>query len=63
VDESEGQALAAKFGCPFYETSAKDKINNEICFIQLVREIRRIQAASNEKPVVEKKKPRFCSIL
>ncbi|GAB5354819.1 hypothetical protein AAMO2058_000152000 [Amorphochlora amoebiformis] len=40
VSESEGKALAVEWSCPFFETSAKEKINNEICFFQLVREIR-----------------------
>lgn len=32
--------MAASFGCPFYETSAKQRINVEEIFYQLVREIR-----------------------
>merc|ERR1712100_220397 len=41
VSTEEGQKLAAERNCPFFETSAKSKINNEACFNELVREIRR----------------------
>jgi small GTP-binding protein len=41
VQSSEGAALAEKWGCAFFETSARLKINNETCFLELVREIRR----------------------
>ena len=57
VKTSEGEELAAKWGCPFFETSAKAKINNEECFYEIVREIRR-----TEQPKVATKSP-FCSIL
>jgi GTPase KRas protein len=41
VTTVEGQDLAKSFGCPFYETSAKARINVEDAFYQLVREIRK----------------------
>ena len=34
---SEGLALANQWGVPFFETSAKDRINIEECFFELVR--------------------------
>jgi GTPase KRas protein len=42
VNKDEGAALAKKLGCPFYETSARYRLNNEECFFQLVKEIRKI---------------------
>jgi len=41
VSTIEGQELAKSFGCPFFETSAKMRINIEAAFFQLVREVRR----------------------
>jgi len=43
VSTADGKALAAEWGCPFFETSAKDKINNEECFYEVVREIRKAE--------------------
>jgi len=59
VEYKEGAALAQQWDCPFYETSAKVKVNNEACFFQLVREIRlQTIKTSGVKP---KKSP--CTIL
>ena len=41
VPKEEGQALADEYGCPYYETSAKDHVNVDESFSQLVREVRR----------------------
>jgi hypothetical protein len=41
VSEQEGKELAMRFGCPFFETSARTAINVHEAFCQLVREIRR----------------------
>jgi len=41
VDTSEGQALATKFGCSFYETSAAQRRHVDDVFHTLVREIRK----------------------
>lgn len=38
---SEGEALARSFGCKFIETSAKSRINVDMAFFDIVREIRR----------------------
>lgn len=40
VTSTEGADLAKAFGCPFFECSAKARINVEESFYQLVREIR-----------------------
>lgn len=58
VKTSEGEELAAQWGCPFFETSAKTKVHHEDCFFEVVREVRRM-----EEPKQEGKKRLFCSIL
>jgi len=40
VTQQEGKELAASFGCPWMETSAKARIRVEDAFYELVREIR-----------------------
>jgi len=49
VSKAEAAALASEWGCPHYETSAKDKINNEECFYQVVREIRKLEKSEIEE--------------
>jgi len=44
-----GQAKAKAWGCPYVETSAKNRINVDECFAQLVREIRRFYILAQEK--------------
>jgi len=61
VEYHEGADLAKEWGCPFFETIAKIKLNNEACFFELVREIRRA-AAQSAKPG-DKPKKFTCSIL
>ena len=51
--------LAKEWGCPFLETSAKEKINNSACFEQVVREIRKYDDTLGRR----KKKRGFCMIL
>ena len=41
VSSQEGQDLARNFGAPFFETSAKTRVNVEESFYHLVREIRK----------------------
>jgi len=59
VKMADAEDMAKRFGCKYYETSAKEKINNEECFYQVAREIRKIQA---QKKKTEKTK-KFCNIL
>eukprot|EP00474_Spongospora_subterranea_P008953 CRZ09411.1 hypothetical protein [Spongospora subterranea] len=60
VQTSEGEELAAQWGCPFFETSAKMKINNEECFFQVVREIRKME----KKPLPgSAHRKKICAIL
>lgn len=62
VPTLDGEELAQKWGCPFFEASAKEKINNEECFYQVVREIRKMEKKGSNKP---SRRGRFknCSIL
>ena len=46
VKVEEGQELAKQWGCKFMEASAKEKINNEEVFHQVVREIRSEEKSS-----------------
>jgi len=59
VTYEEGKNQAAEWGAPFYETSAKEKINNETAFFEVVRQIRQEHESSNASA----KKRRMCSIL
>ena len=60
VTTAEGYALAATWKCPFFETSAKAKINNETCFFQVVREIREMEKKVTPGSTQRKKR---CAIL
>ena len=74
VPKSEGQALAQQFNCPFFETSAKDHVNVDECFRELVREVRKQKEKTpDKKPALdsssggesttdEKKKPKYLNI-
>jgi len=68
VSKAEGEQLARRWGCAFMETSAKERINNEDCFYQVVREIRKAERpVRTQAPVTVKEKPQkkrsLCTIL
>ena len=65
VQDSEGEELVKGWGdtAAFYQTSAKEKINNEICFYQAVRLIRKQQAKSSQNNVKKERKTVGCHIL
>eukprot|EP01125_Pyxidicula_operculata_P023269 TRINITY_DN998_c0_g1_i9.p1 TRINITY_DN998_c0_g1~~TRINITY_DN998_c0_g1_i9.p1 ORF type:complete len:172 (-),score=38.66 TRINITY_DN998_c0_g1_i9:201-716(-) len=46
VSTEEGKALAAELGCPFFETSAKDRTNVEAAFEEVVRVMRDMDKSS-----------------
>ncbi|KAI8338762.1 ras-like protein 3, partial [Chlamydoabsidia padenii] len=48
VSSQEGHDLAKEFGCPFLETSAKQRIHVDDSFYQVVREIRRMNKREQE---------------
>eukprot|EP00026_Physarum_polycephalum_P015335 Phypoly_transcript_15986.p1 GENE.Phypoly_transcript_15986~~Phypoly_transcript_15986.p1 ORF type:complete len:134 (+),score=21.76 Phypoly_transcript_15986:364-765(+) len=59
VATSRGEALAQKFDCAFLEASAKERINVDQVFYDLVRQIT-LKTAPIEKP---KKKGSSCALL
>eukprot|EP01115_Flamella_aegyptia_P014573 TRINITY_DN836_c2_g1_i1.p1 TRINITY_DN836_c2_g1~~TRINITY_DN836_c2_g1_i1.p1 ORF type:complete len:193 (+),score=52.81 TRINITY_DN836_c2_g1_i1:74-652(+) len=61
VTTQEAQELAKKFEVPFFETSAKSRINVEECFHELVREIKSDYQKKGYKP--KKTKKGGCFIL
>lgn len=65
VTTGEGQELAKSFGCPFFESSAKTRINVEESFYELVREIRKELQGENKDGKKKKKsgKNPKCSLL
>lgn len=67
VTKAQGDELAKSFGCPFFETSAKARINVEEAFYQLVREIRNMNAPAAGKDGKAKSKSSSkkgaCSLL
>eukprot|EP01083_Nonionella_stella_P267853 905100_1 len=56
VTFDQGKNLALSYDCPFFESSAKDCINNEVCFFEIIREIRSQNGACNKQKIVKKKK-------
>jgi GTPase KRas protein len=48
VSNGEGVLLSQQLKCPFFETSAKLRINIDECFHELVREIKICQAEQNK---------------
>jgi GTPase KRas protein len=47
VPAREGAELAESVGCQYLETSAKEGINVDACFFELVREVRRLKPENN----------------
>jgi GTPase KRas protein len=62
VTTGEGQDLAKSFGCPFFESSAKARINVEESFFSVVREIRRELNGPDPKKKPKKQLPK-CTLL
>lgn len=59
VPKADGEALAKKLGCKFMETSAKDRVNVDQSFYELVREVKKYQGSNatvTEKTGDEEKK-------
>jgi len=62
VSQEEGTELASSWDVPFFETSAKEKINNEACFYEIVRVIRKNEE-KKKKNTGAKKGRGFCTLL
>eukprot|EP01115_Flamella_aegyptia_P015581 TRINITY_DN96790_c0_g1_i1.p1 TRINITY_DN96790_c0_g1~~TRINITY_DN96790_c0_g1_i1.p1 ORF type:complete len:190 (+),score=91.77 TRINITY_DN96790_c0_g1_i1:34-603(+) len=64
VTSSEGQDLAKSYGCPFFESSAKTRVNVEESFFAVVREIRKdLNKAAPTKGKKGGKKMPGCRLL
>jgi len=63
VSQSEGKDLAASFGCPWMETSAKARIRVQDAFFELVREIRKSKTPDKTAKKQGKKSGFKCAIL
>ena len=63
VSQAEGRELAASFGCPWMETSAKQRVRCEDAFYELVREIRKDVVPRSVATKQAKKKGTKCAIL
>jgi small GTP-binding protein len=65
VPHEDGKKLADEWGASFFETSAKDKINNEEVFYEVVRLIRKMENPDlSDDDKKKKKKVKFqCQLL
>jgi len=63
VPTSDGSNVAAGWGCPFFEASAKLRENVDEAFFELVREVRRYAAKTGEDGGKDKRKRFPCILL
>jgi len=63
VQRSEGQALAEKFGCPFFETSAKTRVNVDEVFTELVRIVQKSKMQQHPQEEGPSAKKSCCSLM
>ncbi|PRP87661.1 hypothetical protein PROFUN_02361 [Planoprotostelium fungivorum] len=61
VSLNEGQQLAKSFNCPYLEASARDRVNVDEIFFEVVRQVRTQDDKNPNKS--KKKKAGFCSLL
>jgi GTPase KRas protein len=62
VSSQEGTDLARNFGAPFFETSAKTRVNVEESFYSLVREIRKLMGNAKAVGGTKAKKGGFAGL-
>jgi GTPase KRas protein len=58
VSTQEGQALAKELGCDFVEASAKNCVNVEKAFFDVVRQLRRQRQQASGRSPTDRKEPR-----
>lgn len=64
VSTEDGKALANSIGCPFFESSAKTRINVESSFMEIVREIKKRKEKDNPSHVkVDEGRRRGCLLF
>lgn len=63
VSYGEGELLARTLNCPFFETSAKLRVNIDECFHELIREIKRAEQERSKDLQKEAKKGNKCVLL
>ena len=63
VSMAEGLDLAKSFACPYFEASAKSRINVDNSFYQLVREIRKVDTPKNNNKRKRKEERRSMLVL
>lgn len=64
VSIQEGEDLARSLDCPFFETSAKNRVNVEECFYSLARAVlKEMRPESSAKPKKKKKEEKECLIM
>ena len=65
VSTAEGKHFADLFDCPFFETSAKSRINVEEAFCGLIREVKKFQKNSTKtiQPKHKRLKKKICSLM
>ena len=64
VPREKGEELAKQWGCPFLESSAKEKLNIDEMFHDLTRMLRTEEESRRKKPAPPApKKKKWCRIL
>ena len=63
ISKGEGELLARSWQCPFFETSAKERINIDETFHELVRRMKRYQSATSQEKKKKKEKSKKCVVM
>jgi len=63
VTKDEGKALADKFSCPFFETSAKTRVNVDEVFEELVRIVQQSKRVAGEATTATQKEKSGCCVM